>query len=336
MTHFVQYTRVLFIVLSLSLSLSLSPHKIKAPLHSSVAHLQRKMLVVFLLSSLTLLHPASPLTCHSTICVDPDEHGFCQETCRGPNDVCTATFFLSPNHTVLPGVFRCFPVRPSECLSTSCQLGMTTPTFGHCCCRRDLCNIIPGLFGDLTPAPPSILPTPPITLPPTVPGNQLVCEFNNCSSSSNTNCFHGYQICANHPEAALLSQPENHFCALHASRSPSGLYQLQSKGCLITANATIRSLGAGQQNCFLQTNSSLPTISCYCDQVLCNNGSNLKFADPSRFIGTDPDAPCSSLGCSHSCVIANGVPRCLCPVGFALDTNNLTCAGEFVMLSYLT
>ena len=287
---------------------------------------------ILLLFVLMLLHAASSLICHSTVCRHPDEHGFCQETCRGPDEACTGFFFVTPNHTVLPGTFRCHKVAPDHCLSTSCQFNTSTSYFGQCCCRRDLCNIIPGLFGALTPAPPSILPTPPITLPPSVPGDQLICEFDNCSTTSNTNCYHGYQVCSHHPEAEL-TQPENHFCALHAARTPSGLYQLQSKGCLVTANATIHELGTRRQSCVLDTESSSPVISCYCNQLLCNNATNVMFTDPSRFIGTDPDAPCRRVGCSHSCVIDGGEPHCLCPAGFALDTDRLTCNGELVILS---
>ena len=295
------------------------------------------MRLIVLLSTLALLCvAATSRVCHSTICSDPDEHGFCQQTCRSPNEACRGNFFLTPNHTVQPGTFRCHSVRPDECLSTSCQLDVVSPSFGSCCCRTDLCNIIPGLFGDLTPAPPSILPLPPITLPPFVPNNQLVCEFNNCTSSSNTNCYHGYQICAEHPDAGVISQPENHFCAVHASRTPHGLYELHSKGCVLTTDATIRALGSGQRNCVLNTTAPSPQVSCYCDQLMCNNVSNLHFTDPTRFIGTDPDILCDGLGCSHSCVVTEGVPRCLCPDGYALDTDRLTCAGESIVSVFST
>ena len=184
------------------------------------------------------------------------------------------------------------------------------------------CTCIPGLFGDITPAPPIVLPTPSVAPPPTVPGNQLVCEYNNCTTST-TNCYHGYQNCSEHG-----ADPADYFCAVHATRNPSGLYELQSKGCEVTANLTIHSLGAGQTNCLLDTASSSNQISCYCDTVFCNNASNLVFTDASRFIGVDPDVRCESAGCSHSCVISNGAPRCLCRQGYALDADSTTCVGE--------
>ena len=230
-------------------------------------------------------------------------------------------------------MFQCLRVSSEECLATSCQLEIPTPSFGFCCCRSDHCNIIPGLFGDTTPAPPIILPTPSIT-PPTPPGDQLVCEFNNCTASFDaSDCYHGYQICPEVPVSGGLDS-NNHFCSVRAVRAQNGLFELHSKGCLSTSDPTILQLGRDQANCVLDTSSSSADISCYCDGLLCNNGSNVVYTNPARFIGTDPDARCDQLECSHSCVISGGSPRCLCPVGMALDVDLLTCTGELYCQIY--
>ena len=284
----------------------------------------------------SLSRNSSSLQCYSTICQDPDEHGFCTQTCSRPDEACYGSFFITPNHTVTPGTFRCHIVTKDECQATSCQITSESPSFGSCCCRgQDLCNIIPGLFGDNTPAPPIINPVPPVT-PPPVPGDELVCEFNNCTStSSNIDCYHGYEVCANHPSAGTISSdPSDHFCAVHARRTPSGYYELQSKGCVITTDPAIHQVGEGQSACTLNTQSSDNEISCYCDHLFCNNGTNLQFTDASRYIGPSGDILCDA-GCSHSCVVSGGVPRCLCPVGYALDMDLMTCVGEFHVIVYV-
>ena len=284
----------------------------------------------FILLSLSLTSSFTrALQCYSTICENPDEHGFCTQTCTRPDQACHGTFFITPNHTVTPGTFQCFTVKDDECQARSCQIDDMSSSFAYCCCRRDHCNIIPGLFGDNTPAPPIINPTPPVTPPPLVPGNQLVCEFNNCTSSSNTDCYHGYQICAEHPSAGTVSSsPLDHFCEVHALRTSTGHYELQSKGCLITTDPVIHQLGEGRGICTLDTLSAANQISCYCNQLYCNSGTNLLFTNASQFIGPTGDILCDG-GCSHSCVISGGSPRCLCPVGYALNTDLMTCVGKY-------
>lgn len=278
---------------------------------------------------LSLSLPSFSLVCYSTICQEPDEHGFCTQTCRRPDEACYGSFFITPNHTVSPGTFRCHIVREDECQATSCQISAESPSFGSCCCRgQDLCNSLPGLFGDNTPAPPIINPVPPVT-PPSVPGDQLICEFNNCTStSSNTDCYHGYEVCVDHPSAGTVSSdPSDHFCAVHARRTLSGHYEFQSKGCVITTDEAIHQRGTGQSTCLLDTLSSLSETSCYCDRPFCNNGTKLQFTDDTRYIGPHGDISCNT-SCSHSCVVSGGVPRCLCPLGYALDTDLVTCVGE--------
>lgn len=285
---------------------------------------------IFLFLSFTV---SSSLRCYSTICEDPDEHGFCIQTCRRPNDACYGNFFISPNHTVTPGTFLCHSVTEGECEATSCQITSTSPSFGSCCCRgQDLCNIVPGLFGDNTPAPPIIIPAPSVT-PPPVAGDQLVCEYNNCTSlTSNSNCFHGYQVCTDHASADTISSSRSdHFCSVHARRTPSGHFELESKGCVITTDATVHQEGEGQTRCILDTRSSNNDIACFCDHPFCNNGSNLEFTDPSRYVGPHGDILCDAR-CSHSCVISNSVPRCLCPAGYALDSDLRTCVGESCLM----
>ena len=277
---------------------------------------------------LSLFLTSYPLRCYSTICTDPDEHGFCMQTCSHPNEACYGSFFITPNHTVTAGTFRCHLVPQKECQATSCQISNASPSFGSCCCRRDLCNIIPGLFGDITPAPPIIDLFPPVT-PPPVAGNELVCEFNNCTSSYNTDCYHGYEVCTDHHSAdTISSSPSDHFCAVHARKAYSDLYELQSKGCVITTDPVIHQLGVGQSGCTLNTISNESEISCYCDQFNCNSGTNFNFTDASRYVGPTGDIPCDNQ-CSHSCALSGGVPRCLCPVGYALDMDLMTCVGEF-------
>ena len=265
---------------------------------------------------------SSSLRCYSTICEDPDEHGFCIQTCRRPNDACFGSFIISPNYTVTPGTFLCHNVIEGECEATSCQISSTSQFFGSCCCQKDLCNIVPGLWGDNTPAPPIIIPAPSVTPPPVV-GDQLVCEFNNCTSS--LPCYHGYQVCSS--ADTISSNRSDHFCSVRARRTPSGHFELESKGCIITTDATVHQEGEGQTGCILDTQSSNDDIACYCNHPFCNNGSNLRFTDPSRYVGPHGDILCDA-NCSHSCVISNGVPRCLCPAGYALDTDLRTCVGE--------
>ena len=270
------------------------------------------------------------LQCYSTLCHDPDEHGFCIQTCSRPDQACYGSFFITPNHTVIPGTFQCHTVKEDECQATSCQIGDMTSSFAYCCCRRDLCSIIPGLFGDNTPAPPIINPTPPVQ-PLLAPGNQLVCEFNNCTSSTNTDCYHGYEICTDHHSNGMVSNgPSDHFCAVHARRTSSGHYELQSMGCVITTNLMIHQLGMGRSNCTLDTLSGTNQISCYCNQLYCSSGTNLHFTDASRFLGPTGDILCDG-GCSHSCVVSGGSPRCLCRVGYALDADLMTCIGELCL-----
>ena len=287
------------------------------------------ILSVAILLSLSLT-TSSSLRCYSTICCDPDEHGFCIQTCTQPDDACVGHFYITPNHTVTPGRFQCHRVSEGECQATSCQISGSSPNFGTCCCRgQDLCNIIPGLFGDNTPAPPIINPIPQVTLP-TGAGDQLMCEFNNCTSTSlSTNCFHGYQVCADHPSAnTISSDSSDHFCAVHARRTSSGLYELESKGCVIMTDPSIHQLGSGRSTCTLDTRSSENGIACYCDSMFCNSGTNLEFTDPNRYVGPSGDILCDR-GCSHSCIVSNGVPWCLCPIGYALDTDLMTCVGKF-------
>lgn len=275
-----------------------------------------------------LLLTLSALRCYTTDCSEPDEHGFCIQTCSHPSEVCYGSFLITPNHTVNPGTFRCHIVLDEDCLATSCQISSTMASFGSCCCRRDLCNTIPGLFGDNMPAPPIVDLIPPVT-PPPVAGNELVCEFNNCTSSYNTdNCYHGYELCTDHH--STNSSPSNHFCVVHARRTSRGLYELQFKGCVITADPVIHQLGAKQSGCTLDTERSNQSdvISCYCDQLYCNSGANLNFTDASSYVGPTGDILCDNQ-CSHSCVVSGGVPRCLCPVGYALDMDLMTCVGEF-------
>ena len=287
------------------------------------------LLLSTILLSLSLT--SSSLRCYSTICADPDEHGFCTHTCSHPDEACYGSFFITPNHTVIPGTFLCHIVQEEECQATSCQISSTSLSFGSCCCRRDLCNIIPGLLGENTPAPPIIDSIPPVT-PPLVSGNELVCEFNNCTSSySNTDCYHGYQVCADHPSAdTISSSPTDHFCAVHARRASSGLYELKSKGCIITTDPVIYQLGAGQSRCILDTLNNENEISCYCDRLYCNSGTNLNFTDSIRYVGPTGDILCNG-GCTHSCIVSGGVPRCLCPVGYALDVDLMTCVGELCL-----
>ena len=154
----------------------------------------------FLSLSLSL---ATSLQCYSTMCNEPDEHGFCIETCRRPDEACYGSFFITPNHTVTPGVFRCHVFAGEECSTTLCEISDSLPLFSVCCCRQNLCNTIAGLFGDMTPAPP------------------------------------------------------------------------------------VRPV-----------------------------------------MGPHGDILCDDARCSHSCVISDGVPRCLCPAGYALDTDLSTCIGE--------
>ena len=282
-------------------------------------------LTLFRLSLLLLLLRLNQaLVCYSTNCTDPDDHGFCEQTCHA-YQACLWVFLINPNHTATAGVFQCHTVSDQECLATTCQIEQTAASLDVCCCRTDYCNLVPGLFGSLTPAPPVILPTPPV---PPLSMNQLVCEFNNCTlSASNTNCYHSYEICEEHL-AAEGTPPDNHYCAVHAVRAHNGLYELQSKGCVITADESIVKRGRGQSQCVLNTTNASNNTACYCDSPYCNNVNGLSITDPGRFIGADPDVLCDGLGCSHSCVIADNVPRCLCPVGYALDHKDLqTCIG---------
>ena len=149
---------------------------------------------------------ATSLQCYSTMCNEPDEHGFCIQTCRRPDEVCYGSFFITPNYTIIPGTFLChvFAGDPEECGNTFlCQISGSLPSFGVCCCQQNLCNSIAGLFGEITPAPP-----------------------------------------------------------VHPITGPHG------------------------------------------------------------------DILCDHTRCSHVCVISDGVPRCLCPAGYALDTDLRTCIGE--------
>ena len=276
--------------------------------------------------SLLLLRLTQALVCHSTICTDPDVHGFCEQTCH-ENQACLGTFYITSNHTAMAGTFQCHNVSDQDCLASTCQIEQMTGPFGVCCCRTDYCNIVPGLFSDLSPAPPIILPTL-VPLPPLLV-KQLVCEFNNCTSSLVTNCFHGYEICAEHPMAEVSPHGPKYFCAVHAVKLHNGLYKLQLKGCVFTNNTSILNCGMGQSQCVLDTTSTNNQIECYCDHLYCNDHNGLNITEPGRFIGTDPDVLCDSLGCSHSCIIADNTPRCLCPAGYALDTDLQTCTGKF-------
>ena len=261
--------------------------------------------------------------CHSTVC--ENDHKFCEQTCRA-HQACLGTFIISPNHTLTARTFQWHTVPDQDCLATTCQITRTTASLGVCCCRTDYCNIVSGLFGDLAHAPPIIPPTP----HGRHPTKQLVCEFNNCTSSSVSSCYHGYEICALLQPVPEVSFHANIACAVYA-RSHDSLYELQSKGCIIMNNTNTLNHSIGQSECFLDTMSTTEQIECYCNHSYCNYRNDLNIMDPQHLSPeAGPGVSCDSLGCNHSCIIEDNMPRCLCPTRYALDPGLQTCTGKFL------
>lgn len=110
-----------------------------------------------------------------------------------------------------------------------------------------------------------------------------MCEFYNCSTTSDEPCYHGYVACAEDP-LAVSSYPNHthHYCeATYREDEELGLYRLYHKGCRFTSPQLATQCTPG--DCHVAVIDGDTDIACCCDGQLCN--VNVTFSDPSRFYG---------------------------------------------------